>query len=138
MKKVCLFMVLGILFCGAVFAEKSVSYTVKSVTGKVTYQTMSGDWIDLKEGSKLSSESFINTGLNSSLVISSGDDQITIKPMKKGTVEKLVAASSTKTLVTIGSRVTASDINAAAKTGSSVSSALARASEAKSDIDWDE
>ena len=88
---------------------------------------------------EITEDTEINTGLNSNLVLTDANNaKVTIKPMKKGLVLELAAASGIKTGVKIGSKVTKEEINTTAGSKKSVQTASSRASEAKADLEWDE
>ena len=120
-----------------VFAE---GYTVASVTGKVQYESAPGTWKDITKGDVLQASTVINTGLNSKLVLSIDDDTLTIKPMQKGTIEKLLQTSG---VVKNGAK---GKLNVAKSAGvednvvksKGISTASSRASDAQADLDWDE
>lgn len=125
----------------AFFATASLfaagSYKVEKVTGKVTYED-GGAWKTVAVGQELSAGTNINTALNSSVVINDGSSSVTIKAMQKGDVEKLVASGAGKgglKKASVAKSTVAGKSNGAQ---SGVSTASSRASEAKSDLEWDE
>lgn len=124
----------------AAFSLSAKTYSVKSVTGKVEYESKPGVFLQVKNDTILDDTSVVNTGLNSSLVLICKDNNkvVTIKPMKKGTISSIIKANGTSG-VTIGSAiVTKSTItDEDTKTTKGVSTAASRASEAKSDVDWE-
>lgn len=133
-----IFAVLFALVSAVVFAE--AGYTVTSVTGKVQYESAPGTWKDIVKGDVLSGTAMINTGLNSKLVLSIDDDTITIKPMQKGTIEKLLQTSG---VVKRGAKgklniVKSEGVEESTVTSKGISTASSRASEAKEDLEWDE
>lgn len=131
-------LVVAAMVVGAV-AFAAESYKVEQVTGKVTYEASAGTWKNVTVGQELSATTAINTGLNSTLVVSSAGKSSTIKAMQKGTVEKLAAASAGTTSGGLKKAVVKSSVSGeTAANQSGVSTASSRASEAKSDIDWDE
>ena len=91
-KKSVLIAVLAIFMSASIFAAGS--YKVKSVKGKVTYEATPGNWKNVTVGQELSAATVINTSLNSTVVLSAGDSDVTIKAMQKGTVDSLAAGSS--------------------------------------------
>src|SRR5574344_297479 len=109
-KKVLSLLILGTLLCSVtLFAQAAVQYTVKEVSGKVEVETAAGKWEAVTVGMTLSPSAVINTGLNSKLVLENGDAVISIKPMKKGTVEKLIAeVSGTGSGIKLGAKVQSS------------------------------
>lgn len=136
MKKIIAVLVLAVTMVAGAFAKST--FKVLSVTGKVTYEASAGVWEDVTVGMELEEGVNINTGLNSTLIVSNeANAKITIKPMKKGLIQEL-AAANTKGSVKVGSKVTASDIDTTAgKPKKSVQTASSRASEAKEDYDWE-
>ena len=140
-KKVLTLMILGTLLCSVtLFAQAALQYTVKEVSGKVEVETAAGKWEAVTVGMTLAPSAVINTGLNSKLVLENGDAVISIKPMKKGTVEKLIAeVSGTGSNIKLGAKVQSS--GAAEDKGqvrSNVSTASTRASDATKDLEWAE
>jgi hypothetical protein len=134
MKKLCVLMILGVVFAGLVFAADP--YVVQSVSGKVEREVSPGKWEAVGAGASLTAATVINTGLNSSMVLKNGDKTITIRAMQKGTVENLAAAGSTGG-VRIGGRVSSSDTAVSARGTSNTSTASTRASEAAAaDVEW--
>lgn len=137
-KKLIILLVLIGLCSVCLFAESDGTYIVQKATGKVEYEVSPGKWVPVTSGMKLLCSSMVNTGLNSSLVLRSDADVVTIKPMKKGTIEKLVGKSSAARL-TRGANVIDSDINSSVnKSTVNISTAASRASEAKEDLEWAE
>ena len=125
-----------VLFCAGLFVYAQ-SYTVKDVTGTVTFEDSKGKTVEVKKGMTIDSDSNVSTGLNSSLVVTLDGKDFTVKPMKKGKISELASAS--KSGVKIGSKVTKRDIaSAAGKSGKGVATASSRASEAKADVEWEE
>ena len=127
----------------AFFAFSSVfalgSYKVESITGKVTYESAPGKWVAVKVGQELSASTVVQTSVNSTLVLSSGESKVTVKAMQKGTVESLSSvASAGSSGIKKGSSVKSAAVAADTGTSKSVVTASSRASEAKEDLDWDE
>lgn len=140
MKKVFAFVLVFVSISCLWAAEKKSAYVVQNVSGKVTYEVSNGEWAEVKTGMRLDSEVTVNTALNSTLtVVSTNSARMTVKPMKKGKLNELVAANTSRAGVKIGSRVTKEDIAAAAlNTSKGVNTASSRASEAKADVEWEE
>lgn len=137
MKKVAAFLVIAFSFA-CLFAENA-TYKVKSVSGNVTYEVSNNKWAPVTSDMELEEGAVINTGLNSTLVVMQNGKTIKIKPMKKGKLSELVALSSSKKDIKIGSKVTKEEIAAEATSSKSgVSTASSRASEAKEELDWEE
>ena len=139
MKKNLIFAVL-LLGAAMLFAE---NYEVKSVSGKVTYESAPGKWTEVKKGQKLSDSTVLNTSVNSKLVLVTEDNTtVTVKAMQKGTAESLVKAnaSGAKGLKKNPASTIAKKSAAGAVTENSkgVATASSRASEAKEDIEIDE
>jgi len=138
MKKFITLLVICLTFGCALFAEKKASYTVTSLTGKVTYEVSNGEWADVKAGMSLDTDANINVGLNSTLVVSLDGVSYSIKPMKKGKLIEL-ASANVKGGVKVGSKITKSDIAAAStRTTKGAATASSRASEAKADVLWED
>ena len=136
-KKIILALVLAAV---SVFAFAESGYKVTTVTGKVQFEAAPGAWKDISKGDILSPSTVINTGLNSKLVLTMDNDTITIKPMQKGTIEKLlqtsgVVKSGAKGKLNVAKAETADDEVVKSK---GISTASSRASEAKEDLEWDE
>lgn len=133
-------LLLGTLVCSvAVFAESATTeYIVQGVTGKVEREVSAGKFEAVTEGLKLAPATVINTGLNSSLVVKTGDKVVTIKAMQKGSIDKLVAsAASGKVGIKIGSKATTTDVTAdEGQARTNVSTASTRASDATKDLEW--
>lgn len=118
------------------FAE---SWTVKEVTGNVTCVDSKGKTVDIKTGMSIDSDVSVSTGLNSTLVVNHDGKDFSIKPMKKGKISELCVSGKSKNGVKIGSKVTKGDIaQAAGKSSKGAATASSRASEAKSDVLWEE
>lgn len=133
-KKSVLMMVLAIFMSASIFAAGT--YKVKSVTGKVTYEATPGNWKNVAVGQELSAATVINTSLNSSVVLTADDGDVTIKAMQKGTVDSLTG-SNTGLAKAKGLKASsvAGEVSGKSKGTATASS---RASEAKEDVDWDE
>ena len=117
-------------------AAVATDYTVKSVTGKVTYLEKSGSWKPLANGIRISDSTQVNVGLNSKLTISDGSEQITIGQMKRGTVGKLTGKGSTEEPhASAPSRDVADE---AKGNRHAVQTAASRASNEADDDDWED
>ena len=136
---------LKVLVCAAfaMFAATALfaaSYKVESFTGKVTYESAPGKWVAVEAGQELSASTVIQTGVNSTLVLSADGAKVNIKAMQKGTIESLSSVASSgsagiKKGSSLKSSAVAVDSN---KTSKSVVTASSRASEAKEDFSWEE
>ena len=123
----------------SLFAAKAESYVVDSVSGKVQYEAAPGSWKDVAQGQTITSATVVKTSLNSSLVVSAGDNKVTIKAMQNGALDKLVdAASGTAKTIKKGSIKNDSIASKAEGKSKGVATASSRASEAKEDVEWDE
>ena len=135
---------LKVLVCAAfaMFVASSLfaaSYKVESFTGKVTYESAPGKWVAVEAGQELPASTVIQTGVNSTLVLSLDGAKINIKAMQKGTIENLTAVAATGTGIKKGSSLKNSAVAAdTTKTSKSVVTASSRASKAKEDYDWEE
>lgn len=138
MKRIITLLTVCMAFGFALFAEKKVSFTVTSFTGKVTYEVSNGVWADVKSGMTLENDANVNVGLNSTLTVTSEGVDYSIKPMKKGKLSEL-ASANLKGGVKVGSKITKSDIaEASLKTTKGAATASSRASEAKADVLWED
>lgn len=134
-KKTIALVILAFFMSVSMFAASA--YKVVSVTGKVTYEAAPGTWKTVTVGQELSASTVLNTSLNSSIVIEQDGNEITIKAMQKGTVDSLVGIASTKGIKKSGGikkSTVGDDVEGSSKGTATASS---RASEAKSDLDWD-
>ncbi len=144
MKKAMLLALVLVAIVGtfAAYAEAvAQDYTVKTVTGKVEREVSAGNWEAVTPGMKLAPQAVINTGLNSSVVLNSGERVVTIKAMQKGSVDKLVASNTAaKGGIKIGAKVNESGVNtdSGKNKTTNVSTASTRASDATKDLEWDE
>lgn len=140
MKKL-LIVLLGVtvFFASTMLAAQTAvtEYTVKTVTGKVEYEVSAGKWAPVTVKMKLLPSTVINTTINSTLVVELNGKLVTIKPMKKGTLEVLIADASGTGGVKIGSGAKDSNITASSgKSTSNIATASTRASEATTDLEW--
>lgn len=135
---------LKVLVCAAfaMFAATALfaaGYKVESFTGKVTYESAPGKWVAVEAGQELPASTVIQTGVNSTLVLSLDGAKINIKAMQKGTIENLTAVAASGTGIKKGSSLKNSAVAAdTTKTSKSVVTASSRASKAKEDYDWEE
>ena len=135
---------LKVLVCAAfaMFVASSLfaaGYKVESFTGKVTYESAPGKWVAVEAGQELPASTVIQTGVNSTLVLSLDGAKINIKAMQKGTIESLASVASSGTSgIKKGSSLKSSGVAADTKSSKSVVTASSRASEAKEDYEWDE
>lgn len=84
----------ALLMAASVFAAGSV--TVKKVTGQVTFETAPGKKKNVKKDQVLEANTVINTGFGATLTIVKEDGtEVKISSNKKGTVEDLLADSTT-------------------------------------------
>ena len=134
MKKAISFLAALLMF-GQVFATGS--YVVKSVKGNVKYEAEAGIKKAVKVGQTLSASTFVDVGLNSVLVLELDGEEITVKAMTKGALDK-VASAKTSTGVLRSGGARAGTVAKDSGVSRSVSTASSRASEAKEDVDWDE
>ncbi|MDR2160133.1 MAG: hypothetical protein LBP23_08735 [Treponema sp.] len=135
MKKLCVVLLIGLAVSAVVSAADR--YTVQSVAGKVEREVSPGKWEAVTAGTSLTGATVINTGINSTLVIKSGDRSVTVPAMKKGTVETL-AASGGGAGIKISGKVSSSDAAVSARGTINTSTASTRASDAAEDLEWEE
>lgn len=135
-KKTISMVVLALFMSVSMFAA---GYKVVSVTGKVTYEAAPETWKNVSVGQELSASTVLNTSLNSSVVIAQDDgNEVTIKAMQKGSVDSLIGVSSNKGLKRTGGVKRTSIGDDVEGTSKGTATASSRASEAKSDLDWDD
>jgi hypothetical protein len=135
MKKVFIFsLALGVILAG--FAFGADGYIVQNLTGKVERQGTSGQWIAVSAGDTLSPATTVKIGINSSLVVKSGEKETTIRSARQGTLESLLSAGTGAAKITVGGNVANSDIPAAALGASNISTSSTRASSAADDLEW--
>ena len=135
-KKTISMVVLALFMSVSMFAA---GYKVVSVTGKVTYEAAPETWKNVSVGQELSASTVLNTSLNSSVVIVQDDgNEVTIKAMQKGSVDSLIGVSSNKGLKRTGGVKRTSIGDDVEGTSKGTATASSRASEAKSDLDWDD
>lgn len=135
MKKIIFIMVIAI--CSFAFAS---DFSVKSVKGKVTFETADGSWENVAQGKAIGGSTNINVGLKSELVLSDGKNEFVIGQMKKGIVSELVSARQKSGKITVGNSAAESNV-AEASTGKriSIQTAATRADDANSEDDgWEE
>ncbi len=140
MKKLLVLFSVVLMLGGFVCAE---TYEVKSVTGRVTYESAPGKWAELKKNQKISDSTVLNTSLNSRVVLVAEDkSEVTIKPMQKGEAAALVKSNKGEgnglkknPSATAAKKDVAGEVTENAKGTSTASS---RASEAKEDFEIDE
>ncbi len=125
------------VLAGALAWTEQKVYTVETIVGRASYEAANGKWIDLTEGMTIDAAVSVNTGINSTLTLVSGDEIITVKPMKKGTIETLVAANGFRTAVRIASKAMDTKLSVPA-TQEDPLTATKRAKNLKDDVQWDE
>lgn len=129
---------LVLALCGFLFAE---NFTVKSVTGTVTYEASAGKFVELSVGKVISGSTVIKTSLNSSVELEKEDGTtVTVKAVQTGSAESLAAAFAKAPNGLKKNPVIKKTDVAGASSGASkgVATASSRASEAKEDLEWDE
>ncbi len=135
MKKAISFLAALLMF-GQVFATGS--YMVKSVKGNVKYEAEAGIKKAVKVGQTLSASTFVDVGLNSVLVLELDGEEITVKAMTKGALDKVAPAKTTSAGGLKSGGLRTSTVAKDTGVSKSVSTASSRASEAKEDVEWDE
>lgn len=135
MKKVLFILfLLGMVIPGMIFAD---DYVVNRASGRVEWEASPGNWKALTPGAVLSSSAVVNIGLNSVLVLQSGEQVITLRAMQNGAIEKLVAAN-TAGGIRIGGRIATTGGSASTRAAVNISTASTRASDANEDFEWAE
>ncbi|MDR1445988.1 MAG: hypothetical protein LBI90_03720 [Treponema sp.] len=134
MKRILLLaLVLGVFLSGLAFAA---DWTVQSVTGKVEREASPNTWEAVSSNGTLSDSAVVRIGLNSTLVLKSGDQVKTIRGAKTAdTIEKLIVADNASG-VKLGGKISASSTAVNARSTQSSSTASQRASEAVGDTEW--
>lgn len=115
------------------------AFTVLSVKGNVKYEISNSKWALVTLDTLLTSNSNINTGINSSLEIQiDNEDIITIKAMKKGTIEELLTSNKVGfSGLKLSGSLTKSSANADdVQERTNIGTASTRASDATEDIQW--
>jgi len=79
----------GILF--------AADYTVQTVSGKVERKVSANKWEAVTTGMILSPSTEVDLGLQAILILSNGEETVTIKPRQKGTIEALLNSGSSPT-----------------------------------------
>ncbi len=130
MKKVFLSILISLLFIGSAFTE---TLKVKEVTGKASFEDLPGVYKTIEVGQELSYSTFIKTLLNSEIVFIKEDGKtFKVGAMKNDSIKNLMEIASKKGLKTSS----VADYKEVKSKG--IATASSRASEAKTDIDWEE
>ena len=132
------FVYILILCLSAVAVINSQEIQVTGVTGQVKMETSPGVWTAVTPQTKLSLNSNINTGLNSSLDLLINGEALTIKSMQKGIMELLIAeAQKANGGISMGGGMKSSGLSIGESQGrTNISTASTRASDAQNDLDW--
>lgn len=142
MKKILFFVLVMMALASTVFGQSgSKDYSVLSVTGRVEHEISSGKWQSVTKGMQLAPSAVINTGLNSSIVLTTGNEKMTIKAMQKGMIEKLVTTNTSNkgSKITFGAKIEESNAaKASTQSRSNISTASTRASDKTQDVEWAE
>lgn len=133
MKKL-IFVFLIFISFNALFAK---SYKIVSFEGKVTFESVDG-WKSVFVGQNISNSNLLNTSLNSNVTIEDEDGTtFVIKAMQNGTVDELITLNSKKNIKS--KKIKGSSVaDSIERSSKGVATASSRASEAKSDLDWNE
>jgi hypothetical protein len=70
------------------------NYTVQSVSGKVERNVSANKWEAVVAGMTLAPSTVVDVGLQALLILSDGDQTVTIRPRQKGTIETLLNSGS--------------------------------------------
>ena len=92
MKKILSFLAVLCFFGFVLLAEQS--YSVKAVSGKVSYRQKDGSWAPVMVGMDLSSSTKVATGLNSTMIVRGAEKTIVILPLETGNVSDVVIRCS--------------------------------------------
>jgi len=128
MKRGLAYILVALLSASFVFAEGS--FVVKSVKGKVKYESAPGTMSEIKAGQTITASTLVDIGLSSNIVITVNGKDVKIAGIKKGALEKFLPAGAANGPV-------ANTVGGKASGKSSVSTASSRAQDVKSeDFDW--
>lgn len=92
MKRILSFFAILCLASFALVCEQS--YSVKAVSGKVTYRQKDGSWAPVMVGMDLSDTTKVATGLNSTMIVYGAEKTVVVLPLKTGNVSDVVARCS--------------------------------------------
>lgn len=92
MKKILSFLTVLCLVCFALIAEQS--YSVKAVSGKVSYRQKDGSWAPVMVGMDLTDTMKVATGLNSTMIVYGAEKTVVVLPLNTGNVSEVVARCS--------------------------------------------
>jgi hypothetical protein len=92
MKRPVLAAIVFVLASNFLFAADN--YTVQSVSGKVEREVAPHKWEAVVAGMILSPSTVVDLGLQAMLILSDGEQTVTIRPRQKGTIETLVNSGS--------------------------------------------
>ncbi|GHV82493.1 hypothetical protein AGMMS49991_10510 [Spirochaetia bacterium] len=96
MKKFAVFMVIAVLMTAALlFADED--YIVRSVSGRVEQELAPHKWASVTVGTVITGSTVITTGINARLVLTVRDEIITIQPLQRGPVDRLVKSEEAST-----------------------------------------
>lgn len=112
---------------------------VKSVTGNVKYETSKGIWEDVDVDTLLNTESIINTGISSLLILETiNKESVTIQAMEKGLIKDFIALGKKGfSGIKLDGSLTISNANADdIQERTNIGTASTRASEATEDLEW--
>jgi hypothetical protein len=130
MKKTLLTAMFVALFLGAAFGDEA--FTVQTINGRVERQTSAG-WIAVAAGDQLIPSTVIRTGINSSLVVKSGDKTFTVRAVQNGSIGDLANAVVASGL-RIDGPIAQTDTTRRDRNIGRISTNSARASSAKEDV----
>jgi len=124
----------------SLFAQAATGdVTVQSVNGVARYEASSGRFEALSVNQRLSANTVINTGLNSSVVLQVDGRPVTIRAMQRGTVANLTgAASSGSSGLRLGASVDDAADSASGRARGNISTASTRAADVMEDLEWAE
>lgn len=139
MSRILLMVSAALLICGALFAQTGAGdVVVQAVNGIARYEAAAGRLEPLTVNQRISRDTVINTGLNSSLVLKVGDEVFTIRALQRGTVAILTSAgTATRPGLSLGASVVEDD-EVSGRARSNISTASTRAAETAEDIEWAE
>jgi hypothetical protein len=130
MKRIFFIVMFVTLVFGAAFGDEA--FTVQTLNGRVERQNGTG-WTAIAAGDQLIPSTVIRTGINSNLVVKSGDKTFTVRAVQNGTIGDLIDAVVASG-VRIDGPIVQADTTRRDRNIGRISTNSARASNAKEDV----
>ena len=127
--------VFGATFAVAEQADGKIS--VQAIVGKADYDS-DGGWKTVTKGMTLDQSVAVKVGMNSRLVVKSGERTVVIPSLSSGTLGDLVAAQRGKGVVIGGKAVKGNLLDDDAPDRTNVPTASTRAEVSSEEINWEE